>query len=176
MQSVAVAVKRCLRHMHHLGCVPQAAAGSVHSALCSLHGFQTLPGHRLFLFFVFFCGLLLFPWLAILGLQMSVHRRVRPLLFSVGHFLVLCQVCRQLAAANVLAIGGCVCLCSRGAFSHIPPPPRASAGLELAFTQALRTLFFGPVRFPPSLGDSQHAAILSSAAFCCRCLPSVPWC
>ena len=112
-----------------------------------------------------FCGLLLFPWLAILGRQSSVRRRVRPLLFSVGHhFLVLCQVCRQLAAANVLAIGGCVCLCSRGAFSHIPPPPRASAGLELAFTQALRTLFFGAVRFPPSLGDSQHLTIASSTA------------
>ena len=26
------------------------------------------------------------------------------------------------------------------------------------------------------LGDPQHATILSSAAFCCRCLLSVPWC
>ena len=46
-------MKRSLRHTPHLGCVPQAAAGSVHSALCSLHGVQTLPGHRLVLFFVF---------------------------------------------------------------------------------------------------------------------------
>ena len=36
LQSVAVAVKRCLRHTSHLGCVPQAAAGSciLHCAVC----------------------------------------------------------------------------------------------------------------------------------------------
>ena len=50
-QSVAVAVIRCLRH------APLGHAASscwlLHSTLCSLHGVQTLPGHRLFLFFVF---------------------------------------------------------------------------------------------------------------------------
>ena len=37
-----VAVTRCLRLMLHLGCVPQAAAGSVLT-----HGVQALPGHRI---------------------------------------------------------------------------------------------------------------------------------
>ena len=122
--------------------------------------------------FVSFCGLLF------LGRQSSVHRRVRPLLFSVGHFLVLfCQVCRQPAAANVLAVlGGCVCLCSRpelsltfprllvlrlGLNSHSHKPGGLPSSAQFAFRR---------------LGDPQHTTILSSAAFCCRCLPSVPWC
>ena len=46
------------------------------------------------------------------------------------------QVLRQPAAANVLAIlGKYACFCSGGAFSHSSPPPCASIGLELAFTQ-----------------------------------------
>ena len=55
--------------------------------------------------------------------QSSIHRRVRPLLVSVGLVLVLfCQVCRQPAAANVLAVlGGCVCLCSRTELSLTCP-------------------------------------------------------
>ena len=122
--------------------------------------------------FVSFCGLLF------LGRQSSVHRRVRPLLFSVGHFLVLfCQVCRQPAAANVLAVlGGCVCLCSRpelsltfprllvlrlGLNSHSHKPGGLPSSAQFAFRR---------------LGDPQHATILSSAALCCRCLPSKPWC
>ena len=63
---IAVAVKRCLRHTPQLGWLPQAAAGSVHSALCSLHGVQTLPRHRLALCFVisaaFFSLRGCYPW------------------------------------------------------------------------------------------------------------------
>ena len=46
--------------------------------------------------------------------------------------------------------GMCLSLLPSGAFSHISPPPRASIGLELAFTQTWRTPFFGAVRFPAS--------------------------
>ena len=123
--------------MPHLG-MPQAAAGSAHTC-----GVQALPGHRLLFFLASPLAFLLFRGRLLLGPQSSVRRRVRLLPFSGGHFLppcFLCQVFRQLAAANVLAIlGECACFCSCGAFSHISPPPCASIGLELAFTQSWRS-------------------------------------
>ena len=158
--------------MPHLG-MPQAAAGSAHTC-----GVQAFPGHRFLFFLASPLAFLFLSGQLLLGPQSSVRRRVRLLSFSGGHFLLpffLCQVFRQLAAANVLAIlGECACFCSGGAFSHISPPPCASIGLELAFTQPWRTPFFGAVRFPPTFGDPQHMTIPSSAARRCRCLSSLP--
>ena len=102
MQSVVVAVKRRLRHVLRVGRVPQAAAGPVHT-----YGAQVLPGHRFFFSSFplpcFFSGFFLVLWLAV---PWSSEQRTPPCTtatFPVGHFLVLfCQVCRQLAAANVL--------------------------------------------------------------------------
>ena len=129
-QSVAVAVMRCLRH---------APLGHAASScwLCTY-----VRGSGLF-FLASSLAFLLFRGRLLLGPQSSVRRRVRLLPFSGGHFLppcFLCQVFRQLAAATVLAIlGECACFCSCGAFSHISPPPCASIGLELAFTQSSMT-------------------------------------
>ena len=119
--------------MPHLG-MPQAAAGSAHTC-----GVQALPGHRL-LFFLASSGFPPFPWSTAPWSSeqrtppcatATVFRRPLPSFFLPPCFF--CQVCRQLAAANVLAIlGECACFCSGGAFSHISPPPCASIGLELA--------------------------------------------
>ena len=86
MQSVAVAVKRRLRHVLRMGRVPQAAAGPVHT-----YGAQALPGHRfsLFFFFSFFSGFFLVLWLAV---PCTSEQRTPPCTtatFSVGHILVL---------------------------------------------------------------------------------------
>ena len=137
--------------MPHLG-MPQAAAGSAHTC-----GVQAFPGHR-FLFFLasplaplFLSGQLL------LGPQSSGRRRVRLLSFSGGHFLLspsfflVPGLSATRCNANVLAIlGECACFCSGGAFSHISPPPCASIGLELAFTQRwTATEIDVALRFPP---------------------------
>ena len=115
--------------------------------------------------------------LLFLGRQSSVHRRVRPLLFSVGHFLVLFAR----SADNWLL----------RMFSPSLGDVSVSAPVELSLTfPRLLVLRLGlnshshkPGGLPSSaqfafrrLGDPQHATILSSAAFCCRCLLSVPWC
>ena len=130
---------RRLRLMLHLERVPQAAVGSVHT-----YGVQALPGHRFSLFFLlsflfllwFFSRSVACCSLGVRAAYTAVYDRYsfsRPLPCS------FCQVFRQLAAANVLAVlGECVCFCSRGAFSHISPPPRASIRLELAFTHTHR--------------------------------------
>ena len=159
--------------MPHLG-MPQAAAGSAHTC-----GAQALPGHRFLFFLASPLAFLLLRGQLLLGPQSSVRRRVRLLSYSGGHFLLppffLRKVFRQLAAANVLAIlGECACFCSGGAFSHVSAPPCASIGLELAFTQPWRTLFFGAVRFPPTFSNPQHMTMPSSAACRCRCLSSHP--
>ena len=150
MQSVAVAVKRCLR--------PYSFQGVCRKQLlipCARYGFQALPGRRLFSFILFllvlwpffpFCGLLF------LGHQSSVHRHVRPLLFPVSHFLVFFAR----SADNLLlrpfwpSLGYVSVSAPVVLFSHMSSPPRASIGLELAFTQTCRTSFFGAVRLPPS--------------------------
>ena len=125
--------------MPHLG-MPQAAVGSAHTC-----GVQALPGHRL-LFFLASSGFPPLPWSTAPWSSeqrtppcatATVFSRPLPSFFLLPCFF--CQVCRQLAAANVLAIlGECACFCSGGAFSHISPPPCASIGLELAFTQSRR--------------------------------------
>ena len=160
--------------MPHLG-MPQAAAGSAQRA-----GFRPsrdtafssfLPLLWLSSFSVVNCSL-------VLRAAYAAVCDCYPFQEATSFFLppfFLCQVFRQLAAANVVAIlGECACFCSGGAFSHISPPPCASIGLELAFTQPRRTPFFGAVRFPPTFGDPQHMTIPSSAARRCRCLPSLP--
>ena len=161
--------------MPHLG-MPQAAAGSAHTC-----GVQALPGHRFLFFLASPLAFFLLSGQLLLGPQSSVRRRVRLLSFSGGHFLLSSSffLVPGLPAtrcnANVLAIlGECACFCSGGAFSHISPPPCASIGLELAFTQPRRTPFFGAVRFPPTFGDPQRMTIPSSAARRCRCLSSLP--
>ena len=161
--------------MLHLG-MPQAAAGSAHTC-----GVQALPGHRL-LFFLASSAIPPLPWSTAPWSSeqrtppcatATVFSRPLPSFFLPPCFF--CQVCRQLAAANVLAIlGECACFCSGGAFSHISPPPCASIGLELASTQSWRAPFFGAVRFPPAFGDPQHMTIPSSAARRCRCSSSFP--
>ena len=126
--------------MSHLG-MPQAAAGSAHTC-----GVQAFPGHRL-LFFLASSGIPPLPWSTA---PWSSEQRTPPCATATvfsrplpSFFLPPCflrQVFRQLAAANVLAIlGECACFCSGGAFSHISPPPCASIGLELAFTQSWTT-------------------------------------
>ena len=130
---------RCLRLMLHLGRVPQAAAGSVHT-----YGAQALPGHRFFFSslspFCFFSGFCFFLWLAVPW--MSEQRTPpcttatllsRPLScsFLPGLPTTCCCECSR------RPWGMCLSLLPSGAFSHISPPPRASIGLELAFTQTL---------------------------------------
>ena len=137
-------------------CAPFGACVASSCWLCAYVRGSGPPGTPLFLFFFFSFLLLLWLFsrsvaccsLDVRAAYTAVYDRYfssRPLPCS------FCQVCRQLAAAIVLAVlGECVCFCSRGAFSHISPPPRASIGLELAFTLTWRTPFFGAVRFPPS--------------------------
>ena len=168
-------MKRCLRHTTHLGCVPQAAVGSVHSALCSLHGVQTLPGHRLVLSFVFSAAFFYFSGLLSLDDKATYTAVYDRYSSQSATFLFFARSADNWLLRMFSPLGDVF----------------VSAPVELSLTflrlLVLRLglnshshkhggLFFGAVRFPPSLGDSPHAVILSSAAFCCRCLPSVPWC
>ena len=176
MQSVVVAVKRRLRHVLRLGHVSQAAAGSVHT-----YGAQVLPGHRFFFssfsLSCFFSGFFLVLWLAV---PWTSEQRTPPCTtatFPVGHFLVLFAR----SADNLLL----------RSFSPSLGNVSVSAPVELSLTfPRLLVLRLGlsshshkPGGLPSSaqfafrrLGDPQHATILSSAAFCCPCLPSEPWC
>ena len=162
--------------MPHLG-MPQAAAGSAHTC-----GVQAFPDTA----FSSFLPLLLLSSFSVVKCSLVLRAAYAavcdcyPFQEATSFFLppfFLCQVCRQLAAANVLAIlGECACFCSGGAFSHISPPPYASIGLELTFTQSCMTPFFGAFRFPPAFGERQHMTIPSSTVCRCRCLSSLPYC
>ena len=163
--------------MPHLG-MPQAAAGSAHTC-----GIQALPGHRFLIFLASPLAFFLLSGQLLLGPQSSVRRRVRLLPFSVGHFLpfsFLLVSCARSSDNSLLRMFS-------PSLGNVP----ASAPVEFSLTfplllvlrLGLNSLSHNLGGLPSSaqfafrrLGDPQHATILSSAALCCRCLPSKPWC